>query len=129
MADGAARSPSWFCSRDGNICCYGNALSTIFILAFVPCFLLFIFRFSFLSFRIFLLHPDIFIFFMSLRLCSSHLLLSASTYIIVRVRSACVICSLPHLGILLFFIHLVFLFRSSYFPGGVIFVVISYPVH
>ena len=44
-----------------------------------------------------------FIFFVSLRLCSSHLLLSASTYYIVRVLSACcVICTLPHLGILFF---------------------------
>ena len=48
--------------------------------------------------------------FVSLRLCSSHLLLSASTYFIVRVRFACcVICTLPHLGIL-FFIRLVFCF-------------------
>ena len=54
MADGVARSPSRFCSRDGKINCYGDALSTIFLLAclknFVPCFLLFVFRFSFLIF-------------------------------------------------------------------------------
>ena len=50
------------------------------------------------------------LFFVSLRLCSSHLLLSASTYFIVRVLSACAICILPHLGILLFFIRLVFFF-------------------
>ena len=62
-----------------------------------------------------------FVFFVSLRLCSSHLLLSASTYSIVRVFSACVICNLPHLGILLFFIRLVFFFRISYFSGGVFF--------
>ena len=55
----------------------------------MPCFLLFVFRFSFLSFLIFFLHPGMFIFFMSLRLCSSHLLLSASAYFIVRVLSAC----------------------------------------
>jgi len=104
MADGVARSPSRLCSRDGKICCYGDALSTIFLLAFVPCFLLFVFRFSFLSFLTFFfpLHPGMFIFFVSLRLCSSHLLLSASTYFIVRVLSACVICTLPHLGILWF---------------------------
>ena len=47
MADGVARSPSRLCSRDGKICCYGDALSTIFLLAFVPCFLRFVFRFSF----------------------------------------------------------------------------------
>ena len=33
MADGVARSPSRFCSRDGKINCYGDALSTIFLLA------------------------------------------------------------------------------------------------
>ena len=78
MADGVARSPSRLCSRDGKICCYGDALGTIFLLAFVPCFLLFVF-FSF--YLLFFLHPGMFIFFVSLRLCSSHLLLSASTYV------------------------------------------------
>ena len=49
MADGVARSPSRLCSRDGKICCYGDDLSTIFgLLAFVPCFLLFVVRFTFL---------------------------------------------------------------------------------
>ena len=99
MADGVARSPYRLCSRDGKMCCYGDALSTIFLLAFVPCFLLFVFRFYFL---IFFLHPGMLIFFVSLRLCSSHLLLSVSTYFTVRVLSACVICTLPHLGIILF---------------------------
>ena len=81
------------------------------LLAFVPCFLLFVFRFSFLSFLIFFLHPGMFIFFVSLPLCSSHLLLSASTgtYFIVRVLSACcVICTLPHLAIILLFIRFFF---------------------
>ena len=46
MADGVARSPSRLSSRDGKICCYGDALSMIFLLA---CFgaLLPTFRFSF----------------------------------------------------------------------------------
>ena len=61
------------------------------------CALLPTFRFSFLSF--FSLHPGMFVFFVSLRLCSSHLLLSASTYFKVRLLSARVICTLPHLGI------------------------------
>ena len=43
MADGVTRSPSRLCSRDGQICCDGDALSTMFLLAFVPCFLLFFF--------------------------------------------------------------------------------------
>ena len=46
MADGVARSPSRLCSRDGKICCYGDALSTIFLLACF-CALLPTFRFSF----------------------------------------------------------------------------------
>ena len=104
MADGVARSPSRLCSRDGKISCYGDALSTILLLTCF-CALLSTFRFSFFfSFfsYFFSLHPGMFIF-VSLRLCSSHLLLSASTYFVVRVLSACVICTLPHLGILLFF--------------------------
>ena len=97
------RYMSRLCSRDGKICCYGDALSTFFLLL-VPCFLLFVFLFfSYL----FSLHPGMFIF-VSLRLCSSHLLLSASTYFIVRLLSACVICTLPHLGILLFLVRSVF---------------------
>ena len=111
MADGVARSPSRPCSRDGKICCYGDALSAIFLLAcFFALLPTFRFRFSFLSFLIFSLRPGMFIFFVSLRLCSSHLILSARTYFIVRVLSACVICTLPDLGILLFFVRLFFFF-------------------
>ena len=120
MADGVARSPSRHCSRDGKIsCCHGDALSTIFLLVFVPCFLLFVFRFSFtcISFLLFSLHPGMFIFFVSLRLCSSHLLLSASTYFIVRVLSACVVCTLPHIEILLFFYSSSFFFSQLLFLG------------
>ena len=45
MADGVARSQSRLCSRDGYVCCYGDALSTMFLLAFVPCFPPLVFRF------------------------------------------------------------------------------------
>ena len=118
MADGVARSPSRLCSRDGKICCYGDVLSTIFSLALCLA-SYFSFSFSFSSFLVFFsLHHGMFIF-ASLRLCSSHLLLSASTYFIIRVLSVCVICSLPHLRILWLFIRLLFFFRSSYFSGGV----------
>ena len=86
------------------------------LLAFVPCLLLFFF-FSFFSYSF--LHPGMFIFFVFLRLRSSHLILSVSTSSIVRVLSACVICTLPHPGILLFFIRSFFFFRSSYCSGGV----------
>ena len=122
MADGMARSPSRLCSRDGKICCYEDALSTIFLLA---CFraLLPTFRFSF--FFLFLIffpcNPGMFIFFVSLRLCSSHLLLSASTYLLyVFFLLVCVICTLPHVGILLFFIRLltvVYIFSLLLFLG------------
>ena len=118
MADGVARFPSRLCSRDGKTCC-GDALRTIFLLALVPCLKFFVFLFFSYFFS---LHPGMFTFFVSLRLCSSHLLLSASTNFIVRVLSACwVICTLPHLGILLFFYSssIFFFFRSSYFSGGV----------
>ena len=87
---------------------------------------------SYLSFFfsfIFFLHPGMFIF-VSLRLCSSHLLLSASTYFIVRVPSASVVCTLPHLGILVVFYSsrfFVLFSRSSYFAGGVFFCCVLVP--
>ena len=123
MADGVVRSQSRLYSRDGKICCYGDALGTIFLLACF-CALLPTFRFSF---SLFFLHPGVFIFFVSLRLCSSHLLLSVSTYFIVRVLSDYVICTLPHLGVLLCSICLEFL-RSSYF-SGVVFLLYSRTRH
>ena len=69
--------------------------------------------FVFLFFSCFFhLHRDEITFFVSRRLCSSHLLLSASTYFIfiVRVLSACVICTLPNLGFFFFLIRLAFFF-------------------
>ena len=48
MADGVARSPSRLCSRDGKICCYGDALSTIFLLLCLASY--FSFFFSFFSY-------------------------------------------------------------------------------
>ena len=89
MADGVTRSRSQLCSGDGKICYYGDALSTTFLLLCLASY-----------FSNFLLLPGLLFFFVFLRLCSSHLLLSASTYFIVCVLSACVICTLPHLGIL-----------------------------
>ena len=74
-------------------------------LALVPCFLLFDFRFFFLPFLTVIFSCIRYvIFFVSLRLRSSHLLLSASAYFIICVLSVCVFCTLPHLGnIFLFF--------------------------
>ena len=119
-------SPSRLCSRDGNICCYGDALSTIFLLAFVPCFLLFVFRFSFLFFVF--LHPGMFIFSVPLRLCSSHLLLSASTVFYCKCSFClCHLYPTPSRNSFVFFIRLFFFFffRSSYFSGGVFFLLCS----
>ena len=104
MGDGMAKSPSRLCSRDGTTCSYKDALGTIVLLACV-CALLPNVRFSFF-FSFFSYYHGMFIFFVSLCLCSSHLLLSASTYFMVRVLSACVICTLPLIGILFFFIRL-----------------------
>ena len=71
-----------------------------------------------------------FIFFVSLRLCSSHLLAALSEYVFCSTCSFCLchICTLPHLGVILFFIRVVvflFFFRSSYFSGGVFFLLCS----
>ena len=107
MSDGVARSPCRLCSRDGKICCYGDALSTIFLLACF-CALLPTFRFSFIfSFLFFLsLHHGMFISFCPF-VCAAAICYSQQvpgTYFIVRVISACcVICTLPHHGIICFF--------------------------
>ena len=61
------------------------------LLAVVPCFLIFVFRFSFPSFLIFFLHPGMFIFFVSLRLCSNLLL---SKYVFYSTCSFCLLCHL-----------------------------------
>ena len=87
MADGVTRSPSPLCSRDGKICCYGDALSTIVLLSclasyFSCCFLSFL-TLSFIP--VCLSSP-----------CSSVCGYSqhVRTYFIVRVLSACAICFL-----------------------------------
>ena len=135
MANGVARSPSRLCSRDGKICCYGDALSMIFLLAFVSCFLFFVFRFSFLSFLIFFLHPGMSIFIVSLRLCSNHLLLSASTeYVFYSTCSFCLFVSFAPYTISEFFCFLfvqysgVFFFVALIFRVVFFFVVLSYSV-
>ena len=99
MADGVARSPSRPCSKRREDLLLWRRL-----------------EYDFLAF----------IFSVFLRLWSSHLLLSASTYFIVRVLSACVISTLPHLGVLLF-LSFSFLFSWLLFLGWRFFV-ISYPV-
>ena len=94
------------------------AMETTWVRFSCFCALLPTFLFYFLYFLVFsCIPPSMFIFFVFLRLCSSHLL-SSSTYFIVRVLSACVICTLPHLGILLS-LFVWYFFRSSYFSGVV----------
>ena len=112
MADCVARSPSRLCSRDGKICCYGERLEYHFlacVCALLP------------TFRFFLISSCIPVCSSSCPFVCATAICSQSMYFIVRVLSACVNCTLPHLGILLFFIRLliVFFFRSSYFSGGV----------
>ena len=112
MADGVTRSPSRLCSRDGKICCYGDASSTTFLLLCLSSYQVLLFFFSFLFFlssRYVYLLPCSFV-------CGAAICYSQQ--VLYRTCSACVICILPHLGIILFLIRLVF-FRSPYFSGGV----------
>ena len=117
MADGVARSRLGFVAETGRFV----AMETPWVR--FSCLLLCLA--SYFSFFVFLLFSCFFTYVpvclsssCPLRLCNSHLLLSASTCFVVRVLSASVICTLPHLGILLFFLFVCFFFfRSSYFSG------------
>ena len=121
MADGVARSLSRLCSRDGKICCFGDALRTIFLLlcldSYFSCFV-------FLFYLFFFFFPCVPVYLFSscpFACAASHLLLSTSTYIIVRVLSSCVIFTLPTPSRNSFVFSFVqyFFFRSSYFSGDV----------
>ena len=103
-------SYTWLCSRDGKICCYGDALSTIFLLAFVTCFLLFAFCFSFLVLIFFRASRYVYL----LRVPSSVQQPSAtvSRYVFCSTCFFC-LCHLyptPSRNSFVFFIRLVFLF-------------------
>ena len=101
MADGVARFPFRLCSRDGKTCCYGDALNTIFLFAccfaLLPTFFLFFFFFCHFfpaSWYVYLLRVP-----SSVQQPSAPL----SKYVfIVHVLSSCVICTLPHLGIMFY---------------------------
>ena len=88
---------------------------------FLACFcaLLPTLRFSFLSFLICFPFISVCLSSSCPFVCAAAICYSAGTYFIVRVLSACVICTLPHLGILLFFVLFFFRTRSSYFSGDV----------
>ena len=134
MADGMARSPSRLCSRDGKICCYGDALSSTFLLACF-CALLPTFRFSFFFsffYYYFSLHPGMFV---VLRVPSSvpqsSATLSKYVFLYYALFLLASFAPYPISEFLCFFSRLpgsFFFFRSSYFSGCVFFVVLSYPV-
>ena len=113
MADGVARSPSRLRSRDGQICCYGDALSTTFLrLCLASYFAFFVFRFSSLFFP----YIPVCISSSCPFVCSAAFCYSQLVFIlyagVIRVLSACLICTLPHPGILLFLYSSSFLFFS-----------------
>ena len=115
MADGVARSLSRLCGRDGKIRCYGDALSTIFLLARF-CALLPTFRFSFfISFSFLIFFPASRYVYLrapsSVQQPSATLSKHVLEYFIVRVLPVCVICTLPHLEIFRF-LFVIVLFSS-----------------
>ena len=112
MADGVTRSPARLCSRDRMICYYERHEYD-----FLP--------FSWLSsyFSCFVLpYPDMFIFFVFLRLCSSHLLLSASTHFVVRALVLVSFVSRFISAFLWFYFFVVLISRVAFVD------VLSYPV-
>ena len=123
MADGVARSASRLCRRDGKICCCGDALSTIFLLALF-CALLPTFRFSFFFSYFFPCIPLYYVHLLRVPSCVQQPSATLSKYVfytevVVRVLSACVsFVPYPISEILLFFLFVCFFFfRSSYFSG------------
>ena len=122
MADGLARSPSRLCSRDGKICCYGYALNTIFLLAFVPCFLLSVFRFSFPCFHIFS-PASRYVYLLRVPSAVQQPPSNLSKYVLYSTCSFC-LCNLsptPSRDSFVFLFVYVFVFCRAYFSGGVFF--------
>ena len=117
MADGATRSPSRLCSRDGKICCYGDALSTIFLLLCLASY----FAFSFLSFLTISCTP-VCLSSSCPFVCTAAIYYSQQVRILWYVFFLLVVSFVPYLISELFcvLLFLVF-FRSSYFSGGVFF--------
>ena len=120
MADGVARSPSRLCSRDGKICCYGDAMSTIFLLASFFGSLLPTFRFSFFfSYFCYFFPPSRYVYLLGVpssvqpsATLSKNVFCSTCSFCLCHLyhtpsRNSCVFYSFR------------FFFRSSYFSGGV----------
>ena len=63
-------------------------------------------------------YPCMFVFFVFLRLCSIHLLLSASAYFVVCVLVSFVSCLISE-SVVFYSLTWYYFFRSSYFSGGV----------
>ena len=111
MADGVEWSPSRRCSRDRKICCYWDAFNTTFLLACF-CALVPTFRFSLLFFLTSSCIPVCLSsscpFVCVAAICYSQQVRTPK-YLIIRVPSACVICTLPHIESFVF-IRLVFFY-------------------
>ena len=117
MADGVTRSPARLCSRDGKICYYIDALSTIFLLlSLASCFSYFL-----------LPYPGMFIFFVFLRLCSSHSSATLSKYVFYAVRALVSFFSRLISEFLCFYLFFS-IFFVVFFSGVAFFVVLSYSV-
>ena len=117
MAGGVTRSPSRLRSRDGKICCYGDALSTILLLlCLAACFSFFfyIFLFSPASQYAYVLRVPL-----SVQQPSATLSRYAF-YNTCSFRSLCHLYATPSRYSFVFHSFSIF-FRSSYFSGGVFF--------
>ena len=116
MADGVARSPSRLCSRDGKICCYGDALSTIFLLkicALLPTFLFLFFLFLFFP-------ASRYVYLLRVPSSAQQPSDTLSKYVFYSTCSFC-LCHLypaPSRNSFVFY-SFIFFFRSSYCSGGV----------
>ena len=134
MADGVARSPSRLCSRDGSrdgkILVLWRRLEYDFLACLLMC-LDSYFRFSFFFSLLNLFFPASRYVYL-LRVPSSvqqpSTTLSNHVFIVRALSVCCVICTIPHHGILLFFIRLVFFFVAPISRVAFFFVVLSYPV-
>ena len=119
MADGVARSPSRLRSRDGKICCYGDALSTMFLLACF-CALLPTSRFSFFFSYFFPASRYVYL----LRVPSSvqQPYATLSEYVFYDTCSSCLCHLYPTPSRILFVFNSFSIFfrtSSSYFSGSV----------
>ena len=128
-ADGVARSLSRLCSRDGKVCCYGGALSTI---CFLACFCASLptsrFSFSFSLFSYFLPASRLLISFVSF-VCAAGTCYSQQVRIL-RYEFFLLVSFVPYpiSGLFCISIRLVFFFVTLISRVALFFVVLLYPV-